>query len=80
MYFLLVYDQLAGKLLECREFAGHDREEALRACFAREHETMREPHIEVVLLGAESLEAVRQTHARYFQSPAEIVAASMHRL
>ncbi len=73
-YFLLVYDQLQGKLLEFQEFQDDERLEALKARFEREIHTLRESHLEVVVLGASSRLALERTHARYFKSPREIAA------
>ncbi|MGH8905933.1 MAG: hypothetical protein ACRD0K_05345 [Egibacteraceae bacterium] len=74
-YFLLVYDQLKGEVLEFQEFQDHERLEALAARFEREAQTLRQTHIEVVVLGAESREALERTHARYFKSPRQILLA-----
>lgn len=73
-YFLLVYDQHAGRLLQLTRYETDDRDRALSARFAREVVERDRSHIEVVLLGAESEEALRRTHARYFQTAAEIAA------
>jgi hypothetical protein len=67
-YFLLVYDPRTGHL-DLEEFEEGERERALDARFAKEL-AERGRGREVVLLGAESLEALRRTHARYFESPA----------
>lgn len=75
-YFLLVYDQHSGDL-ELTEYPAEARDEALRARFAREAVELRRPHIEVVVLSAASEEALRRTHARYFQTAAEIAAGAM---
>ena len=72
--YLLVFDRLRGVLLEEREF--DDRSEALKARFAAEREG-RPAHIEIVVLNADSPEAIRRTHARYFQSASEM-ARSLH--
>ncbi|MGH8898054.1 MAG: hypothetical protein ACRDZ4_13800 [Egibacteraceae bacterium] len=74
-YFLLIYDQLEGEVLELREFQAHERPAALQAWFQRETETLGQAHIEAVLLGAESAEALQKTHARYFQTASEIARA-----
>jgi hypothetical protein len=53
-------------LIELRPFV--DPDEALRERIKRELE-LRSPDIEVVVLGAASEEALRNTHARYFGDP-----------
>lgn len=73
-YFLVVYDQRAGRLLELDEFGAEERAEALRQRFAREALELDNPSIEVVVLGAESRNALRRTHGRYFQTAAELAA------
>jgi hypothetical protein len=74
-YFLLVYDQLKGKILELQEFQAHERLAALQARFEREVKTLGQAHLEVILLGAESAESLKKTHARYFQSPSQIIGS-----
>jgi hypothetical protein len=75
-YFLIVYDRLAGRILETREYPLGERERALaeRAELILSQRDSRD--VEVVLFGAESLADLRKTHARYFQSAEEIVADS----
>ena len=41
--------------------------------FLNERETRRAPHNEVVLLYADSLDDIRQTHSRYFHSPESLI-------
>ncbi len=62
-YFLLVFDRAAGRLLDEAEFESN--EAALRERFRRE--ATAGPTDEIVVLGAESAEALRKTHGRYFQ-------------
>lgn len=77
-FFLLIYDRAAGKLVEpVREFSDEERESALQARFDRELTERERPDIEVVLLGAESLDAVRATHSRYFKSIDELKLRGM---
>jgi hypothetical protein len=73
-YFLVVYDRLAGRLLEFTRFGPEERDEALRVLFAREAEELGNPSIEVVVLGAASEELLRTSHARYFKSAGELAA------
>lgn len=75
-YFLLVYDQHSGDL-ELTEYPSEARDQALCDRFAREAAELSHPHIEVVVLGAASVAALRRTHARYFQTAAEIAATAM---
>lgn len=70
--FLIVYDRRAGRLLYQREFGPEERDEALRERFSREDAEKHHAEVEVVLLGADSLETLKRTHARYFQTREEI--------
>lgn len=65
-YFLMVYDRQAARILELREFPEAERDEAMRLRDAREETEMDNGRIEVVLFGAESEDALRRTHGRYF--------------
>lgn len=66
--FLLVYDRLAGKLLDDREFSASERDEALRQRFELEHRYRTDPNIEVVVITAASREVLEHTHGRYFKT------------
>ena len=75
-HFLIVYDRRTGHLRELKEFAGGERARALQERFSRERELMNDPHIEVVLLAAESRADAERTHGRYFKSIAEIASVA----
>ncbi len=65
-YFLLVYDRARGELLESpREFPITAITEAVNARNARLG-ALHGGDVEVVLLGADSLEDLKRTHGRYF--------------
>ena len=70
-HFLLVYRQRTGELLELLPF-GEDRGGAMRARWDREISQSGHDGVEVVVLSAESEEALRRTHARYFNSVQEL--------
>lgn len=77
-YFLLVYDRTAGVLREpVVEFADHEREAAVRRRFELEQQEREHPNIEVVVLGAASMNALRRTHARYFKSMSELLSDTL---
>lgn len=65
-YFLVVYDRASGKQLALKEFA--PREDATRERFEREIVERERAGVEVVVLGASSIESLRKTHSRYFRS------------
>ena len=64
--FLIVYDRKARRIMELREYEPADSSRALSDLFARELEERLAPDLEVVLLSAESLDALKYTHGRYF--------------
>lgn len=73
--FLLIYDRIRGELLVEKEF--DDSSSALKARFRAEREKVWEGRslsadMEIVVLGAESAEAIRRTHARYFYTVSEL--------
>lgn len=75
-YFLLVYSQRQGELLgEVEEFDASSMMDGVRRRFEIERLFRDDPTVEVVLLGAESPEALRTTHRRYFMTPDELIAS-----
>lgn len=63
--FLLVYDRKADDLVECTEY-GTDNEDAVCAYRATEQRYRKEPWMDIVLIGSDSLETVKKTHSTYF--------------
>jgi len=63
-HFLLVYDLKAQRLVSQRDF--EDGVEAAAAYAALEREYQGRDDFEVVLVGADSIETIRRTHAHYF--------------
>lgn len=76
-HFLLVFDRAHSRLLREQIFAEHRRALEERFCAERLHRD--NPDIEVVVLSAESREALRLTHARYFQTVSSLAASSTTR-
>jgi hypothetical protein len=66
-YFLIVFDKVQGALVEERVY--EHAHEAARAYEAEELRYRGERNIEVVLLGSDSEETIRATHANYFDVP-----------
>ena len=64
-YFLLVFDRSLGQLIDCRQF-GEDEGAAVLAYENLETEHQANDSIEVVLIGSDSLETIKVTHANYF--------------
>jgi len=63
-HFLLVYDLNAQRLIDQRRF--DDGDEAARAYSQFEQKYQGREDLEIVLVGADSIETIRQTHAHYF--------------
>jgi hypothetical protein len=64
-YFLLVFDQRTATVVRTDEFTSMTA--ALDAYGAAEREHWDDRRMEVVLLGSDSLETVKITHANYFR-------------
>lgn len=69
-HFLLIYDRDAGKLVRQESYDSGD--EAMRARFVAEGEFAGRDEMEIVALVAESQEAARITHGRYFLGLSEL--------
>lgn len=67
-YFLLVYDRRRGRIVDRRDYEEADRERALQDRAQLMREQRQSADTEVVLLGAESFDDLRKTHARYFKT------------
>jgi len=63
-HFLLVYDLKRQELVKQLEFS--DGDEAVAAYSKIEREHSEDHDVEIVLVGADSLETIRNTHAHYF--------------
>ena len=70
-HFLIVFDSEHQRLIAADD-VGIDRDEALR-CYAERERAygLSRTRIQIVLVGAESLETVRRTHSQYFIASAE---------
>ena len=66
IHFLLTYDRSERRLVNIERF--RDGRKAVDAYDEREREFADRPHIEVVLLGADSEDAIRVTHPIYFET------------
>lgn len=70
-HFLLVFDHGSGHLIATEEF-GVDADSAIAAYAATEAGYGGRKEIEVVLIGSDSLETVKLTHANYFDGTATV--------
>jgi hypothetical protein len=64
-HFLIVFDHAAGELEELVEF-GENGDAAVEAYSAKEKELRDRATVEIVLIGSDSLDTVKLTHANYF--------------
>ena len=64
IYFLLTYDRSKLRLVDMERL--HDGDRAVDLYGERERQYADQPHMEVVLLGADSEDAIRVTHPTYF--------------
>ena len=65
-HFLLVYDLGAQCLIDQQEFS--DGDEAATAYAALERHYKGRGDLEIVLVGADSIETIKRTHAHYFDA------------
>lgn len=71
--FLIVYRNSTGALLHGpEEFAENQGVKASKMRLAYETKYRLDPDVEVVTLGAESITALKKTHARYFYNLGEL--------
>jgi len=64
-HFLLVFDHAQGKLISHENFE-RDSERAVAAYADKEIELKGQDSIEIVLIGSDSFDTIRITHANYF--------------
>ncbi|MGC2485678.1 MAG: hypothetical protein WA359_05505 [Acidimicrobiales bacterium] len=65
-HFLLVYDHTKQELIGEEQFTEKDTEAATNAYQQAENKNGNNPNIEIVLIGADSIEIVMRTHGHYF--------------
>ncbi|HZO79433.1 MAG TPA: hypothetical protein VFB39_15435 [Solirubrobacteraceae bacterium] len=65
-HFLLIYSLVEHRLLDAKDL-GQDTAAAIDAYAECEAQYRGQDGIEIVLIGADSLETIRQTHAHYFE-------------
>lgn len=69
--FLIAFDHDARKQISLEEF--RDTARAIEAYCELEEQYRDNPRVEVVLLGADSIDAIRVTHSNYFEDRADAV-------
>ncbi len=70
-HFLLVFDHSQGKLVDTEEF-GLDSDAALAAYARCEEKHSGDSTMDILLVGSDSLETVKATHANYFDGSAAV--------
>lgn len=71
-HFLIVFDHAAGRLAEPVIEFGEDGDRAVAAYAAKEKELQGKDLMEIVLIGSDSLETVKLTHANYFDGSVSV--------
>ena len=69
VHFLLVYDLSKERLVS--QLPYYDVDEAL-AAYAKSESEHYDPNMEIVLVGADSIETVMRTHGQYFPRGFEV--------
>lgn len=72
--FLLVYDRASGKLISLDSYDEEKRSDALLRRAQLEIEHREHAEVEVVVLTAASLDDLKKTHSRYFESLRSIIS------
>lgn len=65
-HFLLIFDHRSRQLREQRVFGKGESSEAVLAYQVAEQAFKDDQNVEIVLIGADSLETVQRTHGHYF--------------
>ncbi len=78
-HFILVFDRHAGHLVQRLDF-GTEAKAAVTRYEALEEQYRDAPHMDIVLVGSDSIDTVKVTHANYFGSSAKDVYADVLRI
>ena len=75
-HFLIVFDIEREELISGKEYANADEATRAYAEAEQRHDAEQRKHggewaLEIVLIGADSLETVRRSHSNYFESVAD---------
>ncbi len=77
-HYLMVFERVQGRVLRLERC--DDAASAMRARFAAERLHRVDRNIEIVVLGAQSEAALRETHARYFEGAKELAIGGARRV
>lgn len=78
-HFILVFDRHEGRLVEQLNF-GTKAKEAVEKYEELEGLYRHEPYMDIVLVGSDSIETVKITHANYFDGSARDTYADILRI
>lgn len=78
-HFILVFDRHEGRLVDQLNF-GVRAKAAVEKYEELEEEYREAPHMDIVLVGSDSIETVKITHANYFDGSARDVYADILRI
>lgn len=70
-HFILVFDHARGHIVQELDF-GSDSDAALRRYSELEEQHKDHPLMDIVLIGSDSIETVKLTHANYFDGTASV--------
>lgn len=73
-HFLIVYDRAATKIVQLREYAENERQQALDERFQLERRNRDNGDLEIVVLDAPNRATIEKTHGRYFKTLAQLAA------
>lgn len=66
-HFLIIFDTRRQELREALQL-GPDADAAINAYSEYEQDYRDEPSVEIVLIGADSIDTIRRTHSHYFEA------------
>ena len=66
-HFLIIFDTKAQELRDAVQL-GADADAAVNAYAEYEQKYRDEPGVEIVLIGADSIDTIRRTHSQYFDA------------
>lgn len=78
-HFILVFDRRAGHLVHQFDF-GTEAQAAVRKYEGLEQQYRDCPHMDIVLVGSDSIDTVKVTHANYFDGSARDAFADILRI
>ncbi len=78
-HFILVFDRHEGHLVDQLAFGTHAKA-AVSRYEELEEQYRHEPHMDIVLVGSDSIDTVKVTHANYFDGSARDAYAEILRI